>query len=181
MKNIIKHINDWGKIPLYTRKDNNIEALLDINNRDTIITKRLIKCMESKNIIDDIVWEKNFALFFNINIDSCPCSSGEDDNDSDDMDEEKSVRSVLDEFNEGPRKCSMRTQSSMTEDLNLIAKLRRPRKIKFDKTAEQMALYRPYEEYIDDLVANAVMAAILTRSLNFFKYFIINVSITVDL
>ena len=155
IQNILKTINEWGSVPLFTRKHDDPDALIDIARRDAIASARLIKCMTAKKKIDEILNKENFCLYFNMQIDSCPCSS--DDEDETNSDEEVSASP------------SMRSTKASSISVNeaLIALLRKPVQIKFSKSEHQLKLYRPYEEYIDKLIGDALMDAITVRYVYF--------------
>lgn len=142
IRKILASINAWGEVPLFPRKDNNNEALLDILQRDAMLESRLKKVLVSKKLIDRVVLDENYRLFFNIPF-SCPCSSGSD-SDSDDGG-----------LMTGDMKAKQ--QSADTEDL---AKLREPFDTKIKIEGTQGALYRAYQEYMDEIVGAAIMNAI---------------------
>lgn len=87
-----KSIQSWGSKPLFIRKDNNNEALLDISHTEKILDDRFMKCYESKKLIDKHVNNVNFRLFFDVEITSCECStisdSGSEEEEEEVMDEE---------------------------------------------------------------------------------------------
>lgn len=153
LKKILDQIDKWGSVPIFTRKDMNKELLLDVNNREMNLNMRLKQCLESKHAIDRIIMDDNFRLFFNIPF-SCPCSS-DDDSDEEDRTSEMSGRP------EESGMISKKAQASFSEDE--IAKLRAPFKVNIIKSAAQLRLYRPYEEYVDSLMGKAIMDAVLTR------------------
>lgn len=95
-------MRSWASKPLFIRKDNNNEALLDISNTDKLLDERLLKCYESKKLIDKIVNDGNFRLFFDVAIESCHCSSDsetdvgteDEENESGTVDGEKDVSNI---------------------------------------------------------------------------------------
>lgn len=90
-----ENVRSWGSKPLFIRKDNNNEALLDISNTDKLLDERLMNCYESKKLIDKLVNNENFRLFFDVAIESCHCSTDSEGDDqetgSDDAEVEKEV------------------------------------------------------------------------------------------
>lgn len=160
VEKILKHIDGWGTKPLFERKDQNNEALLDIANRDELLNSRLKQCIESKRLIDKIIIEDNFRLFFNMPS-SCPCSSDEEEeedlSDAENQTEDKAGGTV-----EATGKVSQKAQTEDTLNAD-VKKLKEAFVTQLVKTGEQLNLYRPYEEYIDQLVADKIMNAIVTR------------------
>lgn len=154
LQKILEQIDKWGSVPLFARKDMNNDLLLDVNNREMNLNLRLKQCLESKRAIDRIIMDDNYRLFFNIPF-SCPCSSDDDDSDEEDRTSEKGGRK------EPSGMISQKAQASFSEDE--IAKLRAPIKVNILKSTTQLQLYRPYEEYVDNLMGKAIMDAVLTR------------------
>lgn len=150
---ILASINSWGEVPLYMRKDHHTDALLEISNRDAIVGTRLRKCLVTKRLIEKVVLDENYRLYFNI-LPSCPCSSGSDDDEDGDIDEDLDSRR---------RSRSASTRHQTIESLGDVSKLREHFVSSIVIDNEHIELYRPYQEYIDNMVGNAIMAAIHTR------------------
>lgn len=166
LKKILDQIEKWGSVPLFARKDMNKDLLLDLTNRETNLNNRLKQCLESKRAIDRVIMDDNFRLFFNIPF-SCPCSS-DDDDDGDDSDSvEKDRVSEKSGHQEESGMISQKAQASFSDDE--IAKLRAPIKVNIIKSSAQLQLYRPYEEYVDNLMGKAMMDAVLTRCVFSYK------------
>lgn len=147
LRKILASINKWGSKPLFHRKSHSTNLLLDIQNRDYSLNRRLKKCIETKRLIDRIMMDTNFRLFFNIEF-SCPCSSDEE------TDEEPS-----------PSTSGMISQRAQTVGFtdDDLQKLRQDVPVHVNKSKQQMTLYRAYEEYVDAEVGKALMAAIHKR------------------
>lgn len=146
---ILASIKQWGEVPLYARRDNMTDTLLDISNRDAAIAFRLRQCLLTKRLIEKVVLDENFRLFFNIAF-SCPCSSGSDDESNDGE-------------NETYQKSSVSHQKHQTVSMSEVGQLRQTFATSIVISGEQALLYRPYQEFIDDLVGVAIMDAIRVR------------------
>lgn len=134
---------------------------MNIGSRDELLNTRLKKCIESKRLIDKTIIEDNFRLFFNMPS-SCPCSSDEEEETLEGLGEEDGKSATSSRVRE---KSGMISQPAQTDELvdAVVKKLKEKFVTKLIKTERQIALYRPYEEYIDQLVAEKIMNAIMTR------------------
>lgn len=150
VQKILSNINAWGEVPLFTRKDNLIDSLLDIANRGTAINSRLNRCLLSNRLIEKVILDENYRLYFNVPA-SCPCSSGSESSDEED-----------DDYNDSRRTTSKR-QQTITESLGDINRLREPFTTTLVFKEDDAKLYLPYQEYIDVLVGKEIMSAIHTR------------------
>lgn len=155
VQKIMASINAWGESPLFTRKDNSTDALLDIANRGAIVAFRLRKSLQTNRQIEKIMQDENYRLYFNVSP-SCPCSSGSEESGEDE-----------DEDNDARRKSgtASQRQQTMSESLGDLNRLREAFSTTVVFTEENAALYKPYCDYVDELVGKAVMAAIHTRFL----------------
>lgn len=153
VRKIVASINSWGDVPLYMRKDNNTDTLLDIANREATISTRLRKCLLSKRMIEKVILDENYRLYFNIPP-SCPCSSGSEDSEEEEADEAESRRRS--------RTASQR-QQTISESLGDVNRLREMFSTTIVIESAHLELYRPYQEYVDNLVSNAMMSAVHIR------------------
>lgn len=65
---IISNLQQWNKKPLYIRKKNKSDALLDISNRQQLILNRFKKCRKAVKTIEYVMLE-NYRLFNDIETD----------------------------------------------------------------------------------------------------------------
>lgn len=61
---IKQKIRSWGNVPLFERRQENDVNLLNIQNRAKIVEKRYKECIETQEMIDNVMRE-NFCLFQN--------------------------------------------------------------------------------------------------------------------
>lgn len=150
---IIESVNSWGEIPLFARKDNETDTLLDIGNRDTSIGIRLRRCLVSNRLAERIVLDENYRLYFNVPP-SCPCSSGSESSTEEEEEENE-------EFGKG--KTASQRQQTMMDSMGDLTRLREPYVATVEIAEDNAALYTPYQEYVDELVGKAIMAGVHTR------------------
>lgn len=65
---IISNLQNWNKKPLYIRKNDKPDALLDISSRHQLIFNRFKKCRKAVKTIEYAMLE-NYRLFSNIETD----------------------------------------------------------------------------------------------------------------
>lgn len=76
---IIASIQNWSKVPHYTRKDMKPEALLNIADRDSIVAERQHQCLETNNFIEQtMLTNQNVLLHSVLRLDETP--SGNEQN-----------------------------------------------------------------------------------------------------
>lgn len=154
VQKILSSINAWGDVPLFVRKDNHNDALLDIVNRDITVSNRFRRALVSNRLAEKVVLDENYRLYFNIPP-SCPCSSGSEYSEDEEDDE-----------NDARRKsgtASQRQQTLTAESLGDLNRLREPFSTTVIISDENAILYTPYQEYVDGLVGMAIMSAVHTR------------------
>lgn len=150
IQSMVNKIQEWGKVPLYSRINNKPEALLNIANRTATVRERFLQCLETRRVIQKGMLE-NYRLFMDIPVTWCPCDD-DDDDESDSNNTKLKQDIVLEKRNQ---------QVIVPKEL--------------EKDEEQEALYRPYEEYVDEIVSKEILAAIET-SIGYIKREIDNVA-----
>lgn len=89
LQRVLDDIKAWGSKPMYPRKDDQTDTLLDTSRN--LVFKRLYTCAESKKLIDVIINDENFRLFFDLEPNSCPCSEDEDVDEEEEGDNESQM------------------------------------------------------------------------------------------
>lgn len=146
VQKILSSIGAWGEIPLFIRKDNSTDGLLDIANRELIVANRLRRGLQLNRLAEKIVLDENYRLYFNVPP-SCPCTS-DSENSEDEDDEENAYRKT------------QRQQTDTKVDLNQLREAFTTTVVIGDEAA---VLYLPYQEYVDEMVGKAIMTAIHIR------------------
>lgn len=159
IKKILASIRSWGQMPLYQRKDGSIDLLLDIEDRPGKIQRRLLDCFDTKKLID-VAMEQNFRYYFDFFVESEIKLS------------EMSVKtkgtdeSVVVQQEPSQEKVDEEGEASQTDTLEEISSLEHS---ELDRTTSQLALYRPYQEYVDSIVSKEIMESIHT-SVKYIKF-----------
>lgn len=166
VQRILDSINSWGSVPLFQRKDGLTDTLLDIHAREVQLESRLRKCLVSKRMLERVVMDENYRLFFNVPF-SCTCSSSSKASDDELDDDDDMSRGLRASQAENGR--SMQNAPSVENVGELLVQF------KTDLVREDWKgeLYRAYEAYVDDLVGKAIMSGIAT-SLRYIKFEIEN-------
>lgn len=131
----MESLTKWGTVPLFVRKDNNIQNLLDIEDRQTIVAKRLTACQETQALIVHKM-DENFRLFFNI-----PLPTDEDEEEE----EDEGNREIEDEEEE---------EEMLQMEFQPV-----------ERTDEQQLLFDAYEVYVDGIIGKHLMDAVMTSIL----------------
>lgn len=161
VKKILDGINAWGSVPLFQRKDGLTDTLLDVQAREVQLESRLRKCLVSKRMLERVVVDENYRLYFNVPF-SCPCSSGSEDSDKD-LDDDDAGRGMR-----ASRAVSVRSvhNASSFEDVSKLLGKFESNLVREDWKGE---LYKAYEDYVDDLVGKAIMDGIAI-SIRYIKF-----------
>lgn len=153
VQKVLDSINAWGETPLFTRKDNQTDTLLDIAPHDSLINSRLRRTLTSNRLAEKVMLDENYRLYFNVPP-SCPCSS---DSESEEAEEQEA------EIDTRQKSRVSQRQQTITEVLGDLNRLRESFSTTLQFEDAKSALYQPYKDYVDKLVGQAVMAAVLTR------------------
>lgn len=151
IEKIVSNLNALGVIPLFVRKDNTTDALLDIGNREWNVAIRLRRLLQLNRMAEKVVMDENYRLYFNVPL-SCPCSSDSEKSDDEEDDDDAQIKS---------RSRSVSQRQQTIESLVDFARV-----VPFTSSVidqENAALYLPYQEYVDEMVGQAIMAGIHTR------------------
>lgn len=175
LRNILDSINIWGNIPLYQRNETHPKRLLDIDNRAAKCKSRSMEAINSKELISFIM-EENYRLFFNLPLlhpPPQPQPTGK-------VRLKTTILRQLDRRMDQQKRVAApmvrRPRYSVSFSYSYVeVSFRQTEAIKDDdvigtddpaiieRSEESMKLYRPYEEYVDGLVSDAIMNAIRTR------------------
>lgn len=178
LERIIKSLRKWGTQPMYVRHENINSNLMWPEDFPTMIEKRRKFCLNSKELIDEMI-EENFRLFFNLplkNLNSRKLSidaisqtlSGNANNvDSMENDGNKFDVSERDKIVQaGESHISLKslntpstTKISDTNDID----------DKIVKKDDQLKLFLPYCKYVDHVIWSEIREA-LYISIKYIKY-----------
>lgn len=106
LRECCESIQSWGLKPLFIRKDNNNEALLDISQTEKLLDERFMQCYESKKLIDRYVNNVNFRLYFNVEITSCECSTITETSDEEDEEVDETIDEEMAELLKVSENCN---------------------------------------------------------------------------
>lgn len=161
VRKILESINSWGSVPVFQRKDQQTDTLLDVQNRNLLSETRLRDCLLSKRLIQKFIVDENYRLYFNVPF-SCPCSEDEstESEDEGDVDKRAIRRSRVGPLG-GPQLAPVTPEE--------LAKLQMPFETNLVREDWKNQLYHEYEIYVDNLVGEAMMNAVLT-SLKYVKF-----------
>ncbi|XP_037911922.1 dynein beta chain, ciliary-like [Hermetia illucens] len=150
IETIRKSIRSWGNVPMYQRKDGNTKALLDIDDRTGIIERRFKACAETKELIQKVM-TINMKLFFNVRLDYTDVLPGE---------EEKPTEFGLHPLDMHPEEIASE-QEGGEESVAPLTEV--------TLTPEDRLLWRDYEVYVDEIVGNELIKAIM-NSIKYLKF-----------
>ncbi|XP_055614548.1 dynein beta chain, ciliary, partial [Uranotaenia lowii] len=157
VKKIQKSIRSWGDVPLYRRKD----RLLDIEDRPGKVQQRLNDCFDTKKLID-VAMEQNFKYFFDFYVESVvtiPSDLGSKKSarsGSLSIAKEASVEAAAEEKKDEEAEEGESSSRRGTAEESIAPEE------ELQKTASMMALFRPYQEYVDTIVSKEIMDSIRT-------------------
>ncbi|XP_055624152.1 dynein beta chain, ciliary-like isoform X4 [Toxorhynchites rutilus septentrionalis] len=162
IKKIVDSIRSWGQVPLYQRKDGGSTGLLDIDDRSGKVQRRLEGCFDTKKKID-IAMEQNFRYFFNLFVESQELISSMSIKKEETRESLPQVGRSLEERLEDGGESSQATEDTEEKVPSLEQVL------EFVRTPSQLALYRPYQEYVDSIVSSEILDSIRT-SVRYIKF-----------
>lgn len=67
VQKILKNIQSWGTVPLYQRKNGNVQQVLDTDNLKEQFLARTVKIADTKDLICYVI-EENYRLFFDLSL-----------------------------------------------------------------------------------------------------------------
>lgn len=168
---IKESIRSWGKIPLFQRKDLNSQLLLHTDPREPILSDRALRAADTQRLIDLLMYV-NLKLFFDIprRYSLPPGEHGEEDEEGDGIwppiislsvmtsvkfkkKREGDEEDDLEEFEE--------EQSESEEEI--ITPFHRFELLK-GVSEEERNLFREYEKYVDENIAENLLDAVITSS-----------------
>ncbi|XP_058455827.1 dynein beta chain, ciliary-like isoform X2 [Malaya genurostris] len=153
-------IRSWGQVPMYQRKNGDTKALLDIDDRPGKVQRRLEACRDTKKLIDEAM-EQNFRYYFALSVAELEQSTVSD------MSVKKSGTVESLPVVKGPS-----VEEKDADEESQVGSLdqtisRKPSEL--ERTVSQLALFRPYQEYVDSLVSKEILEAINT-SIRYIKF-----------
>ncbi|XP_026835009.1 dynein beta chain, ciliary isoform X2 [Drosophila erecta] len=169
---IKESIRSWGKVPLFQRKDLNPVLLLHTDPREPILSLRAANAAETQRLIDLLMYV-NLKLFFDIprRYSLPPGEHGEEDEESDGIwppiislsvmtsVKFKKKREVVDE--EDDLEEFEEEQSDSEEET--ITPFHRYELLN-GLSQEERALFREYEIYVDEIIAQHLVDSVITSS-----------------
>lgn len=184
VEKIVKSLKDWGSHPMYERHDSVNTNLMVPENFPGMIVKRQKNCQDSKKLIDEIM-DENFRLFFNLRL-RPPLKKVEvvkksfmDTSTLRSIEEPEAVERT--QVGDRPSETDVGETdkaAQVSESLISIKAIKTPStasstfsetSLDIVKTPEQLALFRPYEEYLDTVIWNEIRKA-LRVSIKYIKF-----------
>lgn len=161
IKKIQNSIRSWGQVPMYQRKDGGTEGLLDIEDRPDKVQRRLEACFDTKKLID-IAMDQNFRYYFDMFVES-----------EEKMVSEMSVKSKgTAESLAVVKKSSVEVKTEEAGGSSLVDAAQAKSSLEhseLERTPSQLALFKPYQKYVDSLVSKEILDAIHT-SIRYIKF-----------
>lgn len=168
IKAIQENIRKYGRLPLYERRD--VKSLIVLEDREQRLARRSNNCKFTRDLIDKVM-DENFRLLFNHPLKQEPIDEVPPESSSSKDSVTASVKSNEEKIPVVASKTlSLQEQESQTGP-SLTNILMKKEESAYDivRTDTEIQLYRPYEEYIDNLIGNEVMGAIRT-SVQYIKF-----------
>lgn len=173
---ILASLRSWGTHPMYQRHDGVKTNLILPEEFPAMISKRQTNCLQSKTLIDEVM-DENFRLFFNLklkppvqpkliqrrsqtrnSLDFEKPLTNDRPSESDVGDTDQATQVPDSSIYLKPVKTASLSSSSLAEVSYEI-----------NPTNEQLALFRPYEEYIDNIIWKEIRQSFYL-SLKYIKY-----------
>ncbi|KAL9894878.1 dynein beta chain, ciliary [Glossina fuscipes] len=148
---IKKSINEWGKVPLYQRKDKNPKAFLETEPRMDILAERVAHAGITSVLIDRIMYE-NAKLFFDIPRRLYLMDEVEEE-------EEEYPDDIFDDKKDD--------EGEEDDEEEFITAMHRHELLQ-TLTQEERDLFRAYEKYVDQEITQQLLDAVIT-SLTYLK------------
>lgn len=148
---IKRSINEWGKVPLYQRKDKNPKAFLETEPRMDILAERVAHAGITSVLIDRIMYE-NAKLFFDIPRRLYLMDEVEEE-------EEEYPDDIFDDKKDD--------EGEEDDEEDFITAIHRHELLQ-TLTQEERDLFRAYETYVDQEITQQLLDAVIT-SLTYLK------------
>jgi dynein heavy chain len=155
IERLVKNMRDWGKLAMYRRKDDVPTALIQPEDLFSRVKRRVDHCLGTKDLIDTIM-DENYKYFFNISFTPKPkirspqkfvsitSKMSRIDQPSNDIENDKSFQVFDSVFSTRP--VSTASAQSETQEMQ--------------RSPSQVKLFRPYQEYVDNIIARELVSAI---------------------
>lgn len=173
---IIKSLKSWGSLPMYFRHEGVKTALMMPEDFEAMMHRRHADCQRSKKLIDFIM-DENFRLFFGLPLKTHVKKTTEQvvvkrqvvetietlksvDDDTDLSFERPSETSVKETDKAAQVSSSMVINRSLKSQSTGKSSIISNDSFDLEKTAEQLKLFRPYEQFIDSVIWNEIREAL---------------------
>ncbi|KAG5679915.1 hypothetical protein PVAND_009451 [Polypedilum vanderplanki] len=164
---LIQHIRTWSKVPMYTR--NEVVGLMVPDDFQSIHSKRQRDCNGTKRILNEVM-DENFRLFFKLPLKKREMIRKSTESKKSFVDTLENMKaaaaSSLVQVNESEYTLVASEKASQTNSVITLRGIAPTSSIvtlennEIVKTEEQLALFRPYEEYVDSLILKEMQNAL---------------------
>lgn len=177
IEKIQKSLKNWGDHPMYQRHEGLTTSLMLPEDFPGMILKRQNHCHDSKKLIDEVM-DENFRLFFNLPLkpqvkkaEASKRSFAESVNTLKSIEKVEVDRPSETDVGETDKAAQVSESQISIKAIKTPSTRSTSSEPSFEvvRTPEQLALFRPYEEYVDTVIWNELRKA-LRVSIRYLKF-----------